>query len=110
MIVKIDKAIKLLPEKDKNDFDYYVRNEVSFNQGNMFITKSDKIMDLFFKDVFDWLEKCELVFGFKMKEYRKIRMYTFLAERYLPYWFKKYTKSLEWPVIYCDINKDKKNS
>jgi len=106
----LDKAIKLLPEKDKNDFDYYVRNEVSFNQGNMFITKSDKIMDLFFKDVFDWLEKCELVFGFKMKEYRKIRMYTFLAERYLPYWFKKYTKSLEWPVIYCDINKDKKNS
>ena len=106
----LDKAIKLLPEKDKNDFDYYVRNEVSFNQGNMFITKSDKIMDLFFKDVFDWLEKCELVFGFKMKEYRKIRMYTFLAERYLPYWFKKYTKSLEWPVIYCDINKDEKNS
>jgi len=32
-------------------------------------------------------------------------MYTFLAERFLPYWFKKYTKYLEWPVVYCDINK-----
>jgi hypothetical protein len=33
-------------------------------------------------------------------------MYTFLAERYLPYWFKKYTKFKEWPVVYYDINKD----
>ena len=33
-------------------------------------------------------------------------MYTFLAERFLPYWFKKnIQKSLEWPVVYCDINK-----
>ena len=37
-------------------------------------------------------------------------MYTFLAERFLPYWFKKYTNALEWPVVYCDIknNEQKK--
>ena len=40
------------------------------------------------------------------KGYSKIRMYTFLAERFLPYWFKKYTKALEWPVVYCDIKKN----
>ena len=34
-----------------------------------------------------------------------MRMYTFLAERYLSFWFKKYTNYLEWPVIYYDINK-----
>ena len=33
-------------------------------------------------------------------------MYTFLAERFLPYWFKKYAETLEWPVVYCDINKN----
>ena len=102
----LDKAIKLLPDKDRYDFTKFVRSEVAFNQGNMFISKSSKIIDSFFFDVFNWLEKCESVFGFEMKGYRKIRMYTFLAERYLPYWFKKYAKSIEWPVIYCDINKN----
>jgi hypothetical protein len=102
----LDKAIKLLPEKDMRDFYNYVRNQSSFNQGNMFISKSAEIIDSYFKEVFFWLEKCEKVFGFGMRDYNKIRMYTFLAERFLPYWFKKYTKSLEWPVIYCDINKE----
>ena len=45
------------------------------------------------------------MFGFNLKGYNTIRMYTFLAERFLPYWFNKYTKCLEWPIVYCDINK-----
>ena len=102
----LDTAIKMLPEKDRKDFYNYVRKENSFNQGNMFITKSSKVIDMYFAEVFLWLEKCENVFGFNLIGYNKIRMYTFLAERFLPYWFKKYTKSLEWPVVYCDINKD----
>ena len=101
----LDKAIKLLPEKDRQDFNKYVRNHDSFNQGNMFISNSSEVINSYFSEVFVWLEKCESVFGFNLNGYGKIRMYTFLAERFLPYWFKKYTKSLEWPVIYCDINK-----
>ena len=69
------------------------------------ITKSEKIIDAYFTEIFSWLKECEKIFGFNLKEYSKIRMYTFLAERFLPYWFKKYTKYLEWPVVYCDINK-----
>ena len=102
----LDKAIKLLPEQDIEDFSKYVRENYSFNQGNMFISKSSKIINSYFIDVFSWLDKCEAIFGFNLKGYNKIRMYAFLAERYLPYWFKKYTKYLEWPVIYCDINKN----
>ena len=45
------------------------------------------------------------IFGFNLEGYGKMRMYTFLAERYLSFWFKKYTNYLEWPVIYYDINK-----
>ncbi len=100
----LSKAIKLLPEKDKNDFSHFVKNNTSFNQGNMFVSKSSEIINEYFKTVFSWLEKCEEVFGFELKGYNQIRMYTFLAERFLPYWFKKYTNSLEWPVVYCDIN------
>jgi hypothetical protein len=105
----LDKAIKLLPAKDTKDFQEFVRKNHSFNQGNMFICKSSKIINAYFSEVFSWLEKCEKIFGFNLKGYNKIRMYTFLAERFLPYWFKKYTKSLEWPVVYCDIEKNKIN-
>ena len=101
----MDKAIDLLPDKDKHAFYNFVRKEVSFSQGNMFITKSDKIIDKYFTEVFSWLSECEKTFGFNLKGYGQTRMYTFLAERFLPYWFKKYTKTLEWPVIYYDINK-----
>ncbi len=102
----LDKAIEVLPSKDKTDFHNFVRENMSINQGNMFVTKSSKIMNAYFTEIFSWLEKCEKIFGFDLQGYNKIRMYTFLAERFLPYWFKKYTKSLEWPVVYCDINKN----
>tara|TARA_B100000941_G_C28504580_1_gene556452 strand:+ start:215 stop:1015 length:801 start_codon:yes stop_codon:yes gene_type:complete len=101
----LESAIKLLPSKDKIDFYNFVNNEVSFNQGNMFISKSEDVINSYFSDVFSWLEKCEKIFGFTLKDYNRIRMYTFLAERYLSFWFKKYTKYLEWPIIYRDIKK-----
>ena len=101
----LDKAIELLPDKDRNDFKYFTRTETSFARGNMFISKSTKIMNSYFEQIFEWLIKCEEIFGFNLQGYGKIRMYTFLAERFLPYWFKKYSNYLEWPVIYYDINK-----
>ena len=101
----LDKAIELLPNKDRDDFKHFTRNETSFSRGNMFISKSPKIINLYFRDVFDWLKSCEGIFGFNLEGYAKMRMYTFLADRYLPFWFKKYTNYLEWPVIYYDINK-----
>ena len=102
----LDRAIEILPEKDRKDFEFYVKNNFEFNQGNMFISKSSKIINNYFSEVFEWLKNCESIFGFNLKGYNKIRMYTFLAERFLPYWFKKYTKALEWPVVYCDIKKN----
>ena len=36
----LDKAIKLLEKKDRDDFDEFVNQEVSFNPHNMFIFKS----------------------------------------------------------------------
>ena len=101
----LDKAIDLLPDKDRDDFRYFTRNESSFSRGNMFISRSSKIMNSYFSEAFEWLYKCEKVFGFNLEGYGKIRLYTFLAERYLPFWFKKYTNYLEWPVVYYDINK-----
>ena len=101
----LDKAINLLDDNDKEDFRKYTRENVSFSRGSMFVCRSKKIMDSYFVSVFSWLEKCEKIFGFDLEGYGKTRMYGFLAERYLSYWFNKYTKPLLWPVIFYDITK-----
>ena len=66
---------------------------------------SSKIINDYFSYIFDWLEKCEKIFGFNLNGYGQMRMYAFLAERFLPFWFKKYTKCLEWPMVFYDLNK-----
>tara|TARA_Y200000002_G_C22598841_1_gene628594 strand:- start:9 stop:821 length:813 start_codon:yes stop_codon:yes gene_type:complete len=102
----LDKAIKLLNDKDRHDFQKYVYERTSYNQGNMFICKSKKIMSSYYESIFEWLEKCESVFGFNLDGYNNIRIYAFLAERFLPYWFNKYAKVLEWPILFHDLNKE----
>ena len=34
------------------------------------------------------------------------RIYGFLAERFMSYWFQKNTKSITMPIIFYDIRKD----
>ena len=95
----LNKAINLIEDEDKLDFSNYVNNSISYNPHIMFIAKP-KIMDKWFNTLFPWLERCEKVFGFdSLHGYDTQRLYAFLAERYLSFWFKKHTKSLEWPWI-----------
>jgi len=101
----LDKAIDLLDIADRDDFRNYTRKNVSFSRGNMFVCRSKKIIDSYYSSVFPWLRRCEEVFGFNLKGYGMTRIYAFLAERYLSYWFDKYTKPLLWPVIFYDISK-----
>ena len=61
-------------------------------------------MNNYYCSLFPWLKRCEKSFGFNLENY-ETRMYAFLAERYLSYWFNKYTKPLLWPVIFFDITK-----
>ena len=103
----MDSAIELLDEKNRDDFRYFVNNEYSFNRENMFICKSKKIMNNYFNSVFSWLENCEKVFGFDLHGYAKTRIYTFLAERYISYWFNKNSKVLSWPIFFYDTNKNR---
>ena len=103
----LDKAIDMLDEKEKNDFRSFTRNKKSFNRENLFICRSKKLMDSYFNSVFEWLERCEKIFGFKLEGYSMTRIYAFLAERYLSYWFQKYSKPLEWPIFFFDTNKNK---
>ena len=100
----LDKAISLLENEDKKDFADFVNTKVSFNPHNMFICKSSIILEKYYSSIFPWLERCEREFGFDLKGYGLKRIYGFLAERYMSYWFKKYTKFKTLPIIFQDIS------
>jgi hypothetical protein len=103
----LNKAIDLLDAKNQDDFRNFVNTEVSFNPQNMLICKSKKKLQNYYEDLFPWLERCEELFGFKnLKGYGLTRIYSFLAERFMSYWFKKNTKSTIMPIIFYDIRKD----
>ena len=106
----LDKAIDLLEEKEKRDFKSFMTKNNSFNRGNMFICKSKKLIRDYYESLFPWLNKCEKLFGLKQKNiYGQDRIYAFLAERYLSYWFNKYAKVTIWPVLFYNINQNTPN-
>ena len=100
----LDKAIDLLDQEDRDDFREFVNSEVSFNPHNMFICKSQNILNNYYNAVFPWLENCEKEFGFNLQGYGLKRIYGFLAERYLSFWFRKYTKFKTMPILFADIS------
>ena len=100
----LDKAISLLDNNDKSDFDYFVNSEVSFNPHNMFICKSNEVLEKYYNSIFPWLKRCEKKFGFELEGYGFKRIYGFLAERYMSFWFKKYTKYNTLPILFKDIS------
>ena len=96
----MEKAINLINEEDRNDFYNYLNNSTSYNPHIMFISRPH-IANEWFSVLFPWLLRCEKIFGFeKLNGYDTQRLYAFLAERYLSFWFKKYTKSLSWPWMF----------
>ena len=100
----LEKAINLLPKNDKEDFLNFVNTEVSFNPHNMFLCKNKEVLKKYYDSVFPWLESCEAEFGFDLKGYGLQRIYGFLAERYMSFWFRKYTKYTTLPILFKDIS------
>ena len=100
----IDKAINLLNNEDKEEFKLFINTNTSFNPHNMFICKSKSILKNYYEAVFPWLARCEAEFGFdNLKGYGMQRIYGFLAERYMSYWFQKNTKYKIMPIYFKDI-------
>jgi len=107
---EMDKAIELLDDENREDFRKWVNTAGSFNANNVFICKSHSLYNDYCKSLFNWLERCEEIFGFDPKRsYSRIRVYAFLAERYLSYWFKKNSNYILWPMKFHDITNDKVN-
>ena len=101
----LKKSIEFLDPLDQSDFYYFVKNSTSYNPHIMFISKPS-IINSWFSILFPWLERCEKHFGFKdLKGYDTQRLYAYLAERYLSFWFQKYTNYKSMPWIFFDMSK-----
>jgi len=98
----INKAIEVMDIEDKSQFKEFVNTSTEFNPHLMFISKP-RIINKWFETLFPWLERCEKIFESKnLKGYDTTRIYAYLAERYLSFWFKKNTKVLSWPWVLFD--------
>ena len=103
----LDKAINLLDNEDREDFRDYVKNNNSFNPANLFICRSKNLMSKYYQTIFEWFKNCEKIFGFDLEGYGQMRIYGFLAERFLPFWFNKYARCLDWPIVFNDLRNEK---
>ena len=102
------KAVNLLDPENKDDFWDYVNTKNYFHPHNMFICKNS-FLKKYYEVIFPWLEKCESIFGFEnLKGYDLTRIYGFLAERFLSYWFTKNAKLKTMNITFYDINNDLK--
>ena len=98
----LDKSIYLIEKKEREDFLTFL-NKDSFHPWNLFFCKSKELLTMYYESVFNWLFKCEEIIGFSnLKGYRTGRVYAYLAERYLSFWFEKYAKVLSWPILFLD--------
>ena len=102
----LKKAITLLDPCEKKDFGDFVNLKNSFNRGNIFISRSKDIIQKYYNSVIPWLRKCEIEFGLNDHWGYNKRIYGYLGERYLSYWFTKYYKCIQWPVFFYDPSKD----
>ena len=98
----LEKAINELNDNDRNDFKNYVIHNDTFNPHIMFIAKPS-VISKWFENLFPWLDRCEKHFKFDdLKDYDTGRLFAYLAERYLSYWFRKYTNFKEENWIQLD--------
>ena len=100
----LDLAINLLEKNEREEFRNYVHTSTFYNPHNMFICKK-KFLRSYYESVFPWLFRCEKLFPFTdLEGYGKKRIFGFLAERYLSYWFNKYCSVKENPIIHMDLS------
>ena len=99
----LEKAIEQLPSEERSDFEKYIETKTSFSPNCMYLSNNPALVCRFYENLFEWLSNCESIFGFsKTADYGTQRIYTFLTERYLPYWFEKYAKVDYAPWLYFD--------
>ena len=76
------------------------------NKKLLFLIAFSTLFGLYFRYCYDVKYTTDL-FGFdNLKGFDMTRIYGFLAERFMSYWFQKNTKSITMPIIFYDIRNE----
>jgi hypothetical protein len=98
----LEKSLSFLSKENKCKFEDFL-NGYELYPYNMFMCKNATILNQFYNEIFPWLFKCEENFKKKnLDGYDKKRIYGFLAERYMPFWFIKNFKVKTSPISFFD--------
>ena len=88
---------QLLDKKNKSKFLDYIKKRTEFHPLSIFIIKKKFFKELC-EDMFLWMKKCEKLFKKKdLRNYGEIRIFDFIAERFISFWITKNCKFKKWP-------------
>ncbi|MDA7714072.1 DUF4422 domain-containing protein [Candidatus Pelagibacter sp.] len=88
----LKKAASVMGKEQQNDFLNFINTETELSSPfSIFILKKKKFEALC-SSLFNWLNSCENIFNInKLQGHGQIRLFDYLAERYISYWIKKNT-------------------
>ena len=77
----------------------------------MYISKT-AIINHYSSVIFKWFLKCEQIINKNnnLPLIKNARVFQYINERFLDYWFNKYYRVLRWPIIMYNENLDKLTS
>jgi hypothetical protein len=103
--------IQYLPPPESYDFLEFLKSRTHLSAHGMYISKV-KIINRYSKLIFEWFLKCENIINKNnnLPLIKNSRIFQYINERFLDYWFSKYYKVLRWPMVMYNENKNKLTS
>jgi hypothetical protein len=107
----IFEIIQYLPASESYDFLEFLKSRTHLSAHGMYISKV-KIINQYSNLIFEWFLKCENVINKNnnLPLIKNSRIFQYINERFLDYWFSKYYKVLRWPMVMYNENKNKLTS
>jgi len=104
----IFEIIQYLPASESYDFLEFLKSRTHLSAHGMYISKV-KIINQYSNLIFEWFLKCENIINKNnnLPLIKNSRIFQYINERFLDYWFSKYCKALRWSMIMHKENKNK---
>jgi hypothetical protein len=107
----IFEIIQYLPTSESYDFLEFLKKRTHLSAHGMYISRV-KIINQYSNLIFEWFLKCENIINKNnnLPLIKNSRIFQYINERFLDYWFSKYYKVLRWPIIMYNEKKNKLTS
>jgi len=107
----IFEIIQYLPTSESYGFLEFLKKRTHLSAHGMYISKV-KIINQYSNLIFEWFLRCENIINKNnnLPLIKNSRIFQYINERFLDYWFSKYYKVLRWPMIMYNEDKNKLTS